>query len=109
MAAFFNKGPGGKYVRLGGLYSLCWNGFTQQCTEQATRENTTAKSVAASYQTSVMDIIFLFKNYLFRLFISGCAGSLLLCVWCFSSCGAHASPCSGFSCWGARAVGTWAQ
>ena len=50
-------------------------------TEQATIENTTTtKSVAASYQTSLGDILFPFFNSLLRLFIFGCAGSLLLCV-----------------------------
>ena len=49
-------------------------------TEQATIENTTTKSVAASYQTSLVDITFPFLNSLFRVFIFGCAGSLLLCV-----------------------------
>ena len=61
----------------------------------------------------------IFKNfYLFiYLFIFGCVGSLLLRT-CFLQllragatlpCGAWASHCSGFSCCGARALGTRAQ
>ena len=41
-----------------------------------------------------------FLIYLF--FIFGCGGSSLL-LGLFSSCGAQASYCSGFSCWVARA------
>jgi len=40
----------------------------------------------------------------FYLFIFGCTGSSLL-LELFSSCGAWASYCSGFSCCGARAPG----
>ena len=52
----------------------------------------------------------------FYLFIFGCAGSSLRVsfLWCvewglFSSCGVWDSYCRGFSCCGARALGTWIQ
>ena len=55
----------------------------------------------------------IFKITLFYLFIFGCAGFSLLCglfsncgEWgLLSSCGAEASYCDGFSCWGAQALG----
>ena len=31
------------------------------------------------------------------------------CTWAFSSCSVQAFHCGGFSCCGARALGTWAQ
>ena len=56
------------------------------------------------------------KNY-FISFIFGCIGSSLLCagflqLWRVGAtlrCGARASHCSGFSCCGAQALGTWAS
>ena len=68
-------------------------------------------------------LFFFFKKiYLFYLFIFGCVGSSC-CAWAFSSCSkwgllfvvvhglliAVASHCSGFSCYGARALGTRAS
>ena len=61
--------------------------------------------------------VFLKNIYLFNLFIFDCIGSLLLCVGFLQlqrvgvtlCCGAWASHCSGFSCGGARALGTQAQ
>ena len=52
-----------------------------------------------------------------NLFILGCVGSSLLCagfLWLRLAgatlrCGARASHCGGFSCCGARTLGTWAQ
>ena len=60
-------------------------------------------------------ISFLF--YLFNLFIFGCIGSLLLHAGFLSlqrvgatlHCGARASHCGGFSCFGARALGVQAS
>ena len=62
---------------------------------------------------------FFFFFFLINLFIFnfGCIGSLLLCVgflylWQVGAtlrCGVWASHCSGFSCWGARALGTRAS
>ena len=81
MVVFFNKGPGGKYVRLCGCTVYVGAASLSGRTEQAAIENTTTtKSVAASYQTSLVDITFPFFNFLFRVFIFGCSGSLLLCV-----------------------------
>ena len=53
----------------------------------------------------ILHFLFLI-SYLGFLFLA--ALGLCCCVWCFSSCGPHASPCGGFSCWGPRALGTWA-
>ena len=77
-------------------------------TEQATIENTTTKSVAASYQISLGDVLFPFFNSLLRLFLFGCAGSLLLCVvflqlWSTGCC------LQRLLLLGARAPGAWAQ
>ena len=55
--------------------------------------------------------------FLIYLFIFGCIGSLLLHVGFLQlqqagatpSCGAWASHCGGFSCYGARALGVWAS
>ena len=55
--------------------------------------------------------------FFINLFIFGCVGSLLLRVgflqlWRVGAtlcCGAWASHCGGFSCCGARALGTWAS
>ena len=64
--------------------------------------------------STVENITFFKKNYVF---ISGCAGFLLL-QGCFSSCdewgllsscAAKASHCSGFSCFGAQALGLQAS
>ena len=49
-----------------------------------------------------------FNVFLKKLLIFGCAGSLVICGL-FSSCGAPASHCSGFSPWEERAVGAWAS
>ena len=46
---------------------------------------------------------FPFKKFLFYLCIFGCAGSLLLCMG--FSCSLWASPCSGFCCCRAEALG----
>ena len=61
-----------------------------------------------------------FKNkfiYLFYLFIFGCVGSSLPLTGFLQlgqagatlCCGVQASHCGGFSCCGARALGTWAS
>ena len=58
-----------------------------------------------------------FKNICLLHFLFGCAGSSLLCVGflelrrtgLLSSCGVRASPCGGFSCCEAPALGSWAQ
>ena len=48
--------------------------------------------------------------YLFTYFIYFLAGfDLCCCLRSFSSHGAWASPCGGFSCSGAQALGTWAS
>ena len=55
--------------------------------------------------------------YLFYLFIFGCIGSSLLCAGFLQlrqagatlHCSVRASHCSGFSCCGAQALGTWAS
>ena len=52
------------------------------------------------WKANYLGVVFLF---IFFLFIFGCGGSSLL-LGLFSSCGAQASYCSGFSCWGARAL-----
>ena len=58
-----------------------------------------------------------FPHKFIYLFVFGCIGSSLLCA-CFLQlwqagatlrCGAWASHCSGFSCCGAWALGTWAS
>ena len=62
-------------------------------------------------------ITFFLKFYLFIYLIFGCVGSLLLhagflCLQRAGStfrCGTRASPCSGFSCCGAWALGSWAS
>ena len=61
----------------------------------------------------------LFFFFLINLFIFGCIGSSLLRTGFLSSCGERqgatlrcgvwASHCGGFSCCGARALGTWAS
>ena len=57
---------------------------------------------------SQSSLFFFLIFYLFYfLFLS--ALGLRCCVWAFSSCGAQASHCSAFSCWGAQALGAWAS
>ena len=54
--------------------------------------------------------IFFFKVIFFKLiYLFLAALGLRCCTWAFSSCGARASHCSGFSCYRARALGTWAS
>ena len=61
--------------------------------------------------------LFLKKNLFIYVFIFGCVGSLLLCtgvlqLWRAGAtlrCGAWASHCSGSSCCGAWALGSWAS
>ena len=55
--------------------------------------------------------------FLINLFIYGCVGSSLLCAGSLQlrragatlRCSTRASHCGGFSCCGARALGTWAS
>ena len=59
-------------------------------------------------------LLFLLKNFIYLFFIFDCAGSLLLCGLfssfdereLLSNCDTQASHCGGFSCWGARALGS---
>ena len=62
----------------------------------------------------IVDSFFL-KIYLFC-FIFGCGGSsmprrlsLILACGATLGCSEQASPCAGFSCHGAQALGTWAS
>ena len=48
--------------------------------------------------------IYFFKVYSFIYLFLAVLG-LRCCAWAFSSCGARASQCGGFSCCGARALG----
>ena len=72
-------------------------------------------SLVASGEPMKMWFCFLKKNLFISLVLW--AGSLLLpglfsnCHKCglLLSCSARASHCSGFSCWGAQAVGAWAS
>ena len=65
----------------------------------------------------IWSYLFYFIFNLFILFIFGCVGSSLLCVGFLQlwrarvtlHCGARASHCDGFSCCGARALGTQAS
>ena len=60
--------------------------------------------------TGTLFFFFKLKIYLFiYLFIFGCVGSLLLLTGATLRCGAWASHCGGFSCCGARALGTWSS
>ena len=60
-------------------------------------------------------VFLLFKNLSIYLFLA--VLDLCCCAWAFSSCGEpgysslqrQASHCGGFSCCGARALGTWAS
>ena len=63
-------------------------------------------------------ILFLFKSSIFILLIYLTALGFLCCTWAFSSCGkwgllsscsAPASPCDGFFCCKAEALGIWAS
>ena len=64
-----------------------------------------------------LNYIYIFKIYLFNLFIFGCVGSLLLHVGFLQlrragatlRCGVWASHCGGFSCCEARALGAQAS
>ena len=51
----------------------------------------------------------LFFNIFKKLFIFGCAGSLLWLTGAALHCGVWASDCGGFFCCGAQARGAWAQ
>ena len=56
--------------------------------------------------------IFYFFTYLFLampVFVAVCGLSLVTENGVLSSCGARVSHCSGFSCWGAQALGTQAS
>ena len=48
-----------------------------------------------------------FKKLIYLLFLAEL--NLHCCAQAFSSCGARASHCGGFSCYGARALGVWAS
>ena len=57
-----------------------------------------------------------FKKFIYLIYLFLAALGLCCCTWAFSSCSkrrllfiARASHCGGFSCCGARALGTWAS
>ena len=56
------------------------------------------------------NIFFLFIYFWLRwVFVAACGHSLVAASRGYSSCGARASHCSGFSCCRAQALGAWAS
>ena len=53
--------------------------------------------------------IFFFNKYIYFIYLFLAALGLCCHTWAFSSCGARASHCSGFSSCRAQALGAWAS